>query len=144
MNISDLMSSDHCRIEKHLEEFRGSVGAPDQKKKFTDFRWELEKHLFMEEKAIFTFARNEDKEDFEAIPKLEREHDEIIDLLKKIETVMKEGKKQEAREEVDKLCNLLIKHKEFEDSKIYPKLDVELNDEQKNIITKRIMEFSPE
>ena len=142
MNISDLMSSDHCRLSKMLDEFKNSIGSDGQKSNFHDFRWELEKHLFIEEKAIFTFAHPEDKDDFKAIPELEREHDIILDFLDKIERGINEGKNQEAREYVEGMSDFLAKHRKFEDSEIYPKLDVELSEEQKKIITKRIMDLN--
>ncbi len=136
MDISDLLLRDHFKIEKLLSEFKMSIGSPEAGKKFDRFKWELEKHIFIEERVIFTFVRPEDNEDFAAIPKLEREHDEILDLMKSIEKDTKE-------EDVLKLQNSLMKHKNFEDEVLYPKLDVELNDEQKKIIIKRIKEFIP-
>ena len=134
MEISDLMLRDHCKIEKLLSEFKLSIGSPEAEKRFDGFKWELEKHMFIEERAIFTFVKPEDNEDFAAIPKLKREHDEILDLMESIEKDTKE-------EDVSKLQNLLMKHKTFEDEVLYPKLDVELNAEQKKIIVDRLMKF---
>lgn len=140
MDIADILSKDHEKIDKLLTDFREDTRGPSAKKKFEKLRWELEKHLFMEERAIFTFLRHEDNEDFAAIPELKKDHDMILEKMDSIEEGLR--KKQNLTEDVTDLCNILIKHKSFEDDKIYPKLDAELNDKQKKEILERLKDFS--
>lgn len=142
MDIVEILSKDHCKIDRLLSDFRTNPSSPDSGKKFEKLRWKLEKHLFLEERAVFTFLRLEDNEDFAAIPELEREHDKILEMLDVIEKDLGRKDRENLTENVTELCNLLIKHKSFEDEKIYPKLDVELNERQKKIITKRLGEFA--
>ncbi len=142
MDIVKILSKDHCRIDRLLSNFRSNTASPDSGKKFEKLRWELEKHLFLEERAVFTFLRPEDNEDFAAIPELERDHDKILEMMDAIEKSLKKKDRKNTTESVTELCNLLLNHKSFEDEKIYPKLDVELDDRQKKIITKRLNEFA--
>lgn len=56
-NILNLMVKDHRKIEdllNNLEEKNNEDFDPMQKA-FNKFEWELEKHIFTEEKAIFYF-----------------------------------------------------------------------------------------
>lgn len=142
MDIVKILSDDHCKIDKLLSDFRENTGGRDAEKKFERLRWVLEKHLFIEERAIFTFLRPGDSEDFAAVPELEREHDMILEKMDAIGASLKKKDSKGITESVTELCNMLIKHKSFEDDRIYPKLDVELDREQKKIILERIREFS--
>jgi iron-sulfur cluster repair protein YtfE (RIC family) len=142
MDIVKILSEDHCKIDRLLSDFRENTGSRDAEEKFEKLRWVLEKHLFIEERAVFTFLRQADSEDFASIPELEREHDMILEKLDAMDGSLKKKNAKGLTEETTELCNLLIKHKAFEDDRIYPKLDAELDREQKRIIAERIREFS--
>ncbi|UCG95450.1 MAG: hemerythrin domain-containing protein [archaeon] len=143
-SISDVMSRDHKKIEDILSEFKNNIGGQEELQSFNNFRWELEGHLFLEERAIFTFLRSKKSRLYEDIPKIEEEHDRLLDLLNKIGEDLKNQKNADAMENQKELEALLIKHKEFEDTVLYPKLDESLNEEQKGIVIKRIERFSSE
>ncbi len=143
MELADFMSRDHCRIEKLLSLFRESIGTGEERKNFDILRWELEKHMFIEERAIFTFARPEDSKDYEAVPELKREHDNIVELLNEMQKDLAGGKDADISDKAGELCSVIMKHKDFEDREVYPKLDAELDDKQKKIIVERITEFAP-
>ena len=54
--ILELMVKDHARIEKLIQGLKNS--SPDMlsiKNAFDAFKWEFERHLFAEEKAVFAF-----------------------------------------------------------------------------------------
>ena len=53
--ISQVMMRDHDKIVSLLNDFGNCIDLDKQilKKAFEIFRWELEKHLFTEEKVIF-------------------------------------------------------------------------------------------
>ena len=56
INITDLMIKDHCKIEKLLKNFeeKSNIDIEQTRIAFNKFEWELEKHMFTEEKAIFS------------------------------------------------------------------------------------------
>lgn len=142
MDIVEILSKDHCRIDKLLSDFRVNTSRPDSAKKFEKLRWELEKHLFLEERAVFTFLRSRDREDFAAIPELEREHDKILEMMDEIWVSLIKKDRKNTVESTTELCNILLKHKSFEDDNIYPKLEAELDEKQKRIIARRLRDFS--
>ena len=55
-SIVDLMTADHTKILKLLQDVEKSIGIElvSLMKVFDTFEWELEKHIFTEEKAIFS------------------------------------------------------------------------------------------
>ena len=138
--ISDLMRKNHYRIEQLLKEFK-TIYEKNPKlifSSFDKFKWELEKHLFIEEKAIFIFYSPKDSEDFDTIPNLVQEHRKMLELLNKIENNLKSK-----NVDISELLKLLIKHRNFEDGTLYPKLDRELEDSKKKIIIERLTENFP-
>ena len=59
MNENDILSrmiDDHSIIEKLMDDFEKDIDKDYEllKKSFTKFEWKLEKHIFTEEKVIFT------------------------------------------------------------------------------------------
>ena len=128
--IPDLMKKSHYKIEKLLNEFGKDNSL------FNKFKWELEKHLFIEEKAIFIFYNPKDSEDFDTIPNLIQEHRKMEKLLSEIENNLRIKKTID----VSELLKLLVKHRKFEDGTLYPKLNRELDEAKKNIIIERINE----
>ena len=61
--ILKVMLNDHCKIVKLLNDFEKCTDLDKQilKKTFNIFKWELEKHLFTEEKAIFVYFEPDDQ-----------------------------------------------------------------------------------
>ena len=141
--ISQVMLMDHGKIVKLLNDFGKCLDLDKQtlKKAFEIFRWELEKHIFTEEKVIFISYEPEDQEEgYTMIPQLMTDHKKIYDKMKEIQKSIKS----------DKTCNfqdfkeLMIKHKDFEENFLYPKLDQELDETTKEMIVKRIKEIKLE
>jgi hemerythrin-like domain-containing protein len=135
--ISETMVKSHGKILKLLIDFEKSIDQNEKTrmKAFNTFLWELEKHLFTEEKAIFTAYEPEDEyEGYAMIRELIKEHEEIFDKLKE----MKKSFKQKKEFDFQGFKKLLMKHKDFEDNKVYPKFDQELDEEDKRIIIFRI------
>ena len=142
--ISSSMKKNHEKIERLLEEFKKSIGKDMVviKSKFKKFKWELEKHTFIEEKAIFTFYNPEKDEEgeYSNMADIEDEHDEILETMSKIEKDLEEGRVN--RFMVSEMQELLKKHQEFEDEFLYPKLDKKLNASQKKIISEKVKEIA--
>ncbi len=135
MEVHDLMYRNHCLLEKFLKDLEIDLGMD----KFNKFKWELEKHFFMEEKAIFQSI--DDAKAAAMVADVNKQHIQIMKLLDEIEINMAiEGNEAD----LSKLKTLLITHKDYEDQTLYPKLDEVLSDDQKQKIIARIKEMYPE
>ena len=145
MNESDiltLMVKDHCRIEKLLDELEKNVDKehPMMKESFYKFEWELEKHLFTEEKAIFTQYNPEDvTEGYKMLPELIKQHNFIVNQLDLWRKDIRNNKKIDGFYDFKKY---LIKHRFFEENEVYPRLDQSLDEKQKKHIISRINEIT--
>lgn len=135
--LTETMIRDHGKILKLLIRLEKNIGQEKSliMKAFHDFFWELEKHVFTEEKAIFTvYQPEENTEGYTMIPELIKEHNEIFNLLKTMKKTIKNDENFDFKE----FKNLLMKHKNFEDEKLYPKLDLALEESEKRRIINRI------
>jgi hypothetical protein len=133
--ISIIMKRHHHLIEGLLNRFNKRQSEPEVfPKLFNQFKWELEKHFFLEEKAIFTFINTDDQELYETSEKLLNEHRKILDTLNLLETDLISGKETD----LDELKKRLIAHRDIEDDEFYPKLDIELDEQKKREIFNRI------
>jgi iron-sulfur cluster repair protein YtfE (RIC family) len=105
-----------------------------------DFFFELlEKHMFIEEKAIFTQEKQDDIIELSnIIARLFKEHDEIQNLLKNMKKAIKKGREFDFKGFKETLLN----HKNYEDETVYPKLDKELDETSKEEIIGRINEIT--
>jgi hemerythrin superfamily protein len=140
--ILPIMVKDHCRIEKLLDELEHNVEKehPMIKETFYKFEWELEKHLFTEEKAIFTLYNPEDaSEGYKMLPELTEQHNYLINQLDKWRKDIRNNKKIIGFYDFK---NFLIKHKNFEEKEVYPRLEQTLNERQKQHIISRINEIT--
>ena len=141
--ISGLMSKEHARIIKLLYDFETAFqedfayGFPQSKELFNCFKWNLEKHFFVEEKAIFEMSEKISGEGVSDTFELMKEHGEMIELMNDIE----DGLDENVRADASKLKNLLRKHHIFEDDTFYPSLDDMLSPKQKHELSERIREI---
>ena len=140
-SILKLMIRDHCKIEglinkleeKTKEDFESMVKA------FNEFEWELEKHIFTEEKAIFTSYNPEDViEGYKMLPELTKQHNFIVNTLNNWRDDIR---KKRTLSEVYSFKEFVIRHKDFEEEKVYPQLDEGLSEEQKRHIVAKIHEI---
>ncbi|KYK23801.1 hypothetical protein AYK24_00785 [Thermoplasmatales archaeon SG8-52-4] len=139
-SILNVMMGDHEKIIAILDGFKKCL-TQDRitlQKIFDAFFWELEKHLFTEEKVIFTlYDHEEQKEFYSIIPQLMKEHEKILDELKQLKRKIKLNKECNTEGFMD----LFIKHKNFEEESFYPKLDQTLDEKPKEFIINRIKEI---
>ena len=135
--ILDLMVRDHNRLMDYLRDIENNLGMDFGflSNSFNVFQWNLEKHFFVEERAIFT-SYNPDRVDegYEIFLDLSKQHTEI---LKKIESLRKKLQRREPFD-LNEIKNLLIKHKTFEEKNVYPVLDQEIDEGEKRFIIERI------
>jgi iron-sulfur cluster repair protein YtfE (RIC family) len=138
IEIRDLMLGEHVRINHFLNEFEKNLrnSKEDNQLLFDRFKWSLEKHFFVEEKAIFAISQNLFGNEISDIFDLMDQHGIILELIKPIE----KGIRKNIPLDISKLKEDLMNHAEFEDDVFYPKLDKMLNKEQKQEIILRIKE----
>jgi hemerythrin superfamily protein len=98
----------------------------------------LEKHFFVEERAIFTSYNPERvDEGYNVFLDLSKQHTVVLEKLESLRN------KLQRREPFDlsELKKLLMKHKNFEEKKIYPVIDQEIDEGEKRFIIERINEI---
>jgi hemerythrin-like domain-containing protein len=105
---------------------------------FDTFEWELEKHIFTEEKAIFSsYNPTNIVEGYKMVPDLIKQHNEILNRLR----MMRKNLQWQRPIDYDEFKELIMTHKTFEEVSLYPKLDQELSTAQKEEIIKKIHEM---
>ena len=140
--ILSLMVKDHCKIEKFLEKLEEDIDKDFQimKKSFFKYEWELEKHLFVEEKAIFISYNPKDvSKGYKMLPELKIQHNFILNKLNnwRNDVINKRGING-----FYDFIKFLLSYRRYEEKEVYPNLDKELNDDQKNQIIQKINEIT--
>jgi len=138
--ILDLMIKDHGKIVKLLLDVEKSIGMEliSTMKVFDTFEWELEKHIFIEEKAVFSsYKPTNIVEGYKMVPELIQQHNDILNRLQ----VMRKNLMWQRPVHYDEFKELIMAHKTFEEVSLYPKLDQELDASQKEEIMKKIREI---
>jgi hemerythrin-like domain-containing protein len=138
--ILDVMVRDHGKIVKLLLDVEKSIGMElvSTMKVFDTFEWELEKHIFIEEKAIFTsYSPANIAEGYKMVPELIKQHNDILNRLR----VMRKDLLWERPVDFMEFKELIMAHKTFEEASLYPKLDAELGTAQKEEIIRKISEI---
>ena len=138
--ILDLMIKDHGKIVKLLLDVKKNIGMEliSTMKVFDTFEWELEKHIFIEEKAVFSsYKPTNIVEGYKMVPELIQQHNDILNRLR----VMRKNLMWQRPIDYDEFKELIMAHKTFEEVSLYPKLDQELDASQKEEIMKKIREI---
>jgi len=137
--ILNLMVSHHALLETIFVLFRDEAKEKSKRAEATlsELLWEVRKHFFTEENAIFDFFPLRSMNVFTMINHLKDEHLVMLDSLKKFSDNLPEI----TDEEIEKFYNLLESHREIEEKELYPKLDKELREEQKRQVIDRINEI---
>lgn len=130
-DISEVFLADHKKIldtiniYKRMVEKRDELGLSDFQKKL---KWEIERHFYIEEKALYSYR--EVVEEFDVIfqERLIREHNQLLDLFSKVfqkPTVPK----------IKTLIKVITLHVAFESQFFYTQLDANLSEKhRKNIL----------
>ncbi len=135
--ISELMVKDHNLIMQNIKDLEDMKERDITyiNKLFNDFKWNLEKHFFVEERAVFTFYNPEKvDESYEIFVNLTKQH---TDILEEVENIQKKLQKWEPFDFED-LKKLLVSHKTLEENNLYPVLDQEISEGEKRFIIERI------
>jgi len=135
--ILDVMVKDHNHLVKYLKDVENNLTSDFQilLNLFNRFKWNLEKHFFVEERAIFTsYNPNNIENGYHYFSELSKKHTII---LEKVESL---GKSIQMGESLDfsELKTLLLKHQKYEEEKVYPVLDLEIDEGEKHLMIERI------
>lgn len=138
--ILELMVKDHNRLFEYLKDIENNLGSEFGflSNSFNTFQWNLEKHFFAEERAIFiSYKPDEPDKQYDFFSDLMDQHAEILSIVESLR------KKLQKREPLDlnQLKKLLVKHKTFEEKSIYPVIDQELDEGEKRFIIDRIQDI---
>ncbi len=139
-SILELMTADHAKILKLIHDVEKSIGIElvSLMKVFDTFEWELEKHIFTEEKAIFTsYSPKNIVEGYKMVPELVQQHNDILNRVR----VMRKDLMWNKPVKFHEFKELIMAHKTFEEVSLYPKLDQELTTQQKQDIINKIREI---
>jgi len=132
---------DHEKILKLLETIETNIEQDFELvlKSFNAFEWNFEKHVFVEERAIFASDNPTNiVKKYPIILELQEEHLVLFDNLSE----MRKDLLRKHTIDFSKFKRLLTNHRNFEEENVYPKLDQELDKSQKNLICEKINEFS--
>jgi hemerythrin superfamily protein len=138
--ILELMVRDHNRLFEYLKDVENNLGGEfgHLSNSFNTFQWNLEKHFFVEERAIFiSYNPDEPDKKYDFFSDLMDQHAEILGMIEELR------KKLQKREPLDlnELKKLLVKHKTFEEKSIYPVIDQEIGEGEKRFIIDRIQDI---
>lgn len=134
--ITLLMLKHHGIINGFLGDFeKVSEDDPDELKgTFNIFKWNLEKHVFVEEKNIFTIADKTNKLEMMQLKNLLKDHKDIMVVVDNISEDINDGRKPN----VKILRDILFAHEGREIENFYPLLDNRLSAEDKNDLVQRV------
>jgi len=137
-NILEIMVSHHALLETLFsvwqEEIEKSIGNP--KASLGQLQWEMEKHFFVEENAIFDFTRWQNSVIAEMVDHLKKDHHNMLESLKGFFT---DSAKIDGA--ISAFSKILKQHRQLEEKELYPKLDEELTESQKQEIISHINEI---
>jgi hypothetical protein len=113
VSILSLMIKDHRKLEQLINDLeeKNKGDFDEMRKAFHKLEWELEKHIFIEEKAIFTDYSPEDvTEGYKMLPELTNQHNFIVN---KLNNWREDVRKRHMLADVYSFKEFIIKHKTF-------------------------------
>jgi hemerythrin-like domain-containing protein len=134
--IFKIMIQEHEVIESLLNDFKrlSTEDASEARKVFHAFVWNVEKHMFLEEKILYNVYSVWEK-NIEGMFEILEEHGEILALMKKIKNSYTD------ENNILALKELLRDHFVLEETVLYPNLEKVLNDKQKEALIERAQEI---
>jgi hemerythrin-like domain-containing protein len=139
--ILELMVRDHNKLLKYLGLVEKNIKEDPKAaiSSFNTFEWNLQKHFFVEERAIFTWYNPENiDEGYVLFLDLAKQHTAILDKLR----LLKKGLQNNEALDFTEFKNILMKHKNHEEKNVYPVLDKEINEGEKQFMIQRIKEIT--
>ncbi len=127
-SIEKLMLQEHKRLTNLINELEKHLNDYEKTKiNFSVFKWNLEKHFFVEEKIIFDMFVNISGKETSDIFHLLEDHVKIMGVIK----ILEKRLRNKIKPQLEELKKTLTNHKNFEDKDFYPNLDKRLTSDQK-------------
>ncbi len=135
--ITLAMLRQHQIVNKLLLDFE-KIPREDtyQIAKFNLFKWNLNKHIFVEEENIFPVADKNNPIEMKQLQNLLKDHKDIKGIIKNLDEEIADRRKPNTAI----LRELLFAHEEREIKNFYPLLDTRLSNEKKRNILRQIRE----
>ncbi|MEK6913472.1 MAG: hemerythrin domain-containing protein [Nanoarchaeota archaeon] len=121
----------HQIIDKNLIDFEKTPeGGQMMIKLFETFRWNLNKHMFIEEENIFPVTDDTNNIEKKQLQNLIKDHRDLTEIIKNLSEDIANGRKPNTKI----LRELLFAHEAREIQSFYPLLDKRLSANTKNEI----------
>lgn len=138
-SIVKIMGNEHGMIVQQMAEFfqlarRTGTDKTTLIKMLEAVAWEVEKHLLIEEREIFSTFPQENLEDQLMIHRILKDHQQIMDELNHLKSKVKQG----SEITLQRLRTLWNKHEIYEKEIFYPRLDSALSSADRDELIKRI------
>jgi len=139
-SILAIMIQDHRRIMNKLTDIKktqeDTLGTILEK--LNAFEWDLEKHFFVEERAIFTsYNATLIKEGQQLFDEISKQHTSILESVESL----RDRLRMNTSIEIGSLVVMLTKHKNHEERNVYPLLDENIPEGEKRFMIERIAEI---
>ena len=105
-------------------------------KLFNLFKWNLNKHMFIEEENIFPVSDRNNKKEMNELKNLLKDHKDIREIVENLYEEILDERKPNAQI----LRELLMTHEKREVESFYPLLDSRLSEEKKKDILEKVKE----
>ena len=139
--ILNLMIGHHALLEVLFETFEAEAKSKGGRAEATlsELTWEMKKHFFAEEGAIFDFPPLKIMNVWPVVEHLKKEHIVMLEMLQNIS----DNLENLTESEIEDFHKLLESHRKIEELNLYPKIDKELAPEQKSQIIARVNQMPP-
>lgn len=137
LRIADVMRDEHIRLTKMLLGLMSVVSADSEGtfKKFIEFKWNIEKHFFVEEQAIFAVYTSKVDVGRREV-NLISEHKLMAKMLTEFEARIYKGELPDFSD----FRKIMFKHQGVEDDYFYTGLETNLNEDMKADIINKTLE----
>jgi len=122
------------QLKKNAPQYKGMPSTLEGKKEYTQsfYKTELAKHFDNEEKILFPFVKNKNKDIEKLIIEIISEHREMESLIYELE------KTEQLENVLDEFGWLLEKHIRKEERELFVEIEKVLSEDELNIIGKKL------
>ena len=135
--ILNLMIGHHALIEVYFSILKDKLSSQQNvSEDLEKFKWQIEKHFFVEEKVVFDYDhfRIKNEKVYQLVKELTNEH---VIIIREVERFSKQITDNE-KPDMSGFQKLLEDHRKTEENELYPILDKELDESKKEEIVKRV------
>jgi iron-sulfur cluster repair protein YtfE (RIC family) len=131
-DVAEAMKHDHHEmLEELIQQAKVPSASVETVKKI---KWRLQRHFYIEEKLIFSVCRLEGNDNITTLPKLLKEHDDILHEIDIIIQILNQNKNPAW----DRIIELKREHIQLESTQIYQKIDEYMDETDKAELIRQI------